>query len=404
LENQVQFSRNYKILVLASITASRAIYALNWYDLSPGLVQLASDFHVTLPSLGILESAFLLGAGLFQIPASFAAARWNPKSLAVAGMLTMGFANILFALSPNFGLLIILRFVLGIGASMFFSPALAVVATVFRNQRQGLAVGIYNGAFNVGGAIALFGWALLIPAYGWRVSLLFGGVLSVALGIENLLVIKHKTGVEKRNFSLAAKAVREVLVNKQIWLIAVGFIGLWAALYSVAQLVPYYEELAHGVNPYTAASLASIVFVVPIIAGPLGGHLSDSARNRKAFLLYPGIAFGIASALIGYASLTGTAAIMVVLGATDALVYMAMYTIPFESKQLREEQKAISISLINSVQISSSFVVPIIFSEIASSYLGFQGAWLMVGIFVLAFIPAVFFIKDPLSSKLRSIT
>ncbi len=379
-----------------SITVSRAVYALNWYDLSPGLAQLASDFHVSLPSLGILESAFLVGAGLFQLPASFAAARWNPKSLAVTGMLTMGVANVLFGLSPNFDLLIVLRFALGVGASMFFSPALAVVAPLFRDERQGLAVGIYNGAFNIGGAIALFGWAYLISYSGWRLALIIGGLLSIALALENLIVIKHETGVEKlqRNFAVAYRALMGVLHNKQVWLLGVGFIGLWAALYSVIQLVPYYEETVHGVNPYVASSFASIVFALPVFVGPLGGHFSDRMRNRKGFLLYPAIAFGVATALIGYAGIAATTAIMVIVGVGDSLVFMAMYAIPFESDELREEQKAISISLINSIQISGSLGFPIIFSAVASSSLGYSAAWIVAGIFVLVFLPAVLFVKD----------
>jgi MFS family permease len=401
LKIEDQFSNNYKILVLVSITASRAIYALNWYDLSPGLAKLAADFHVTLPSLGILESAFILGAGIFQIPSAFAAARWNPKLLAVSGMIAMGAANVLFSLAPTFDLLIVLRFVLGVGASMFFSPGLAVVAPLFRGQRQGLAVGIYNGAFNAGGAAALFGWALLIPLIGWRFSLLAGGLLSILLGIENQIVVKHDTGVQKtlRNLSNASSALRGVLVNKQIWLMSIGFIGLWAALYSVVQLIPYYEEIVRGADPFVASSLATIVFVLPIAIGPVAGHLSDKLHNRKAFLIYPGLAFGIATALIGYANVLETGAIMAVLGVTDALVFMALYAIPFESKELREEQKAIAISLMNSVQIAGSFIIPILFSIVASSFLGFQTAWVLLGAIALGFLPAAFFVKDPLKKN-----
>jgi MFS family permease len=389
-------SRNYRLAVLVTITASRAVYALNWYDLSPGLAQLARDFNVSLPSLGILESAFLVGAGIFQIPSSIAAARWNPKSLSVAGLLTMGAANLLFALSPNFDLLIFLRFVLGVGASMFFAPALAVVAPLFRGGRQGLAVGIYNGAFNVGGALALFGWTYVIEAYNWRIALMIGAVLSIVFGVLNLAVIKHETGVDNpaRNFAIAKNALKQVLRNKQIWLLSVGFIGLWGALYSISQLVPYYEQTVRGLNLYVATLLVTLVFLVPIVVGPLGGHLSDRLRSRKAFLLYPGLAFGVACALIGFANVAETVVIMAVIGASDALVYMAMYSIPFESTELRDEQRAISISLINSVQISGSFVVPIIFSAVATSSFGFQGAWIFVGVFVLIFVPVVLWIRD----------
>jgi MFS family permease len=395
--NSKELSTNYRIAVLISITFSRAVYSLNWYDLSPGLAQLARDFNVSLPSLGVLESAFLLGAGIFQIPASFTAARWNPKALAVGGMITVGVANVLFSLSQSFGFLIVMRFVLGIGASMFFAPALSVVAPLFKGQSQGLAVGIYNGAFNVGGAVALFGWNYLIALLGWRIALMIGGVLSIAFGAENFAVIRHQTGVANpsRNFAIARRALYGVLRNKQVWLLGVGFVGLWGALYSASQLVPYFEETIHGMNAFVASSLATIVFAVPIAVGPLGGLLSDRLGSRKGFLLYPTIILGLATAIIGFANLSLAIVIMVVLGATGALVYMAMYAIPFESEELRQEQKALSISLINSIQITGSFVAPILFSVVATSYLGFDGAWIFLGIFVLAFVPAVLWIREP---------
>lgn len=321
-------------------------------------------------------------------------------------MLTIGAANILFALAPNFELLIILRFVLGIGASMFFSPALAVVAPLFRNQRQGLAIGIYNAAFNVGGAIGLFGWTYLVADFGWRLALIIGAVLAIGFGLENFVVIKHETGVEKirRSFGMAKKALRDVLYDRQIWLLGIGFIGLWAGLYSIVQLMPYYEETVRGVSPLIASTLATIIFLLPIFVGPLGGHLSDRIRNRRVFLVYPTIVFAIATALIGYANIPAATAIMITVGVCDALVYMAMYAIPFESNRLRDEQKAISISLINSIQISGSFVVPIIFSAVAYSSLGFQGAWIFVGIFVLAFVPAALLVKDTFSKESQSVT
>ena len=58
------FSSRYKITVLLAIAIARVIYSLNWYTLSPGLYQVESGFHASIQSLGVLESAFLLGAGL----------------------------------------------------------------------------------------------------------------------------------------------------------------------------------------------------------------------------------------------------------------------------------------------------------------------------------------------------
>ncbi|MDG6998363.1 MAG: MFS transporter [Nitrososphaerota archaeon] len=388
-----RFSNRYKVIVLVSVTVARIIYSVNWFTLSPGLYQVANDFHATLPSLGILESTFLIGAGIFQVPASYAAARWNAKLLTLAGLGLIAFSNGLGSIVPNFTLLIVARFLLGIGVAMFFSPAIIIVAPMFRNESQGIALGLYNSAFSIGGVIGLFGWGYFVQVYNWRVGLLLGAVLAAFALFELQLTVKHGSH-EGTTWVDPRRALSVVLKDRQIWMMGLGMLGVWSAYYAVTQFMPFYETNVHSISPGLAGFMASIISITPIPGALFGGWLSDRLRNRKAFMLYPSIVFGAAVMLIGYANFAETLTLLVILGLMNSFAFTAMYAAPFQMAHLNVDQKAISISLMNGVQIAGAFILPIIFTLAASS-MGYEVAWLSAGLFVVVFVPLLGLILEP---------
>lgn len=388
------FSYRYKIAVLAAIAIARVIYSLNWYTLSPGLYQVESGFHATIQSLGLLESAFLVGAGLFQVPAAYAVTKWNARLLVTAGLVVIALANGLGSIAPTLAILTLLRFLLGVGAAMFFSPAIVIVAPLFRNERQGLALGIYNAAFNIGGSVALLGWAYLVQLYTWRTGLMIGAVLAAAATLLLIATIRHTEKDFVINETNPKLAVMGVFRNRQIWYLGLGIVGVWSASYAIAQFLPFFETSVNLVDPASASLLTSLIMVAPIPGAVFGGWLSDRSRNRKAFLLYPTIVFGMGTALIAYANLNESLVLISLLGIMQSFSFVSMYAAPFQMDELGVEQKGISISLMNSIQILGSFVVPILFTTVAAIY-DYTNAWIVVGVFALIFIPFLFLFKEP---------
>src|SRR2546429_9939213 len=103
-------------LVLGSVLTSRVIYTINWFNIAPllgatGLIALG--LSIDLPSQGLLTSSFLLGAGIFQIPAGIISARWGPKNTSQLGILILSLTGIGEGLSPNLPVILVARCRLG---------------------------------------------------------------------------------------------------------------------------------------------------------------------------------------------------------------------------------------------------------------------------------------------------
>src|SRR5437870_13460006 len=105
-------------LVLGSVLTSRVIYTINWFNIAPLLGatgHIALGLSVDLPSQGLLTSSFLLGAGIFQIPAGIVSARWGPKNTSQLAMLILSLSGLRDGLTANFAVLLVSRFLLGLG-------------------------------------------------------------------------------------------------------------------------------------------------------------------------------------------------------------------------------------------------------------------------------------------------
>ena len=106
--------------------------------------------------------------------------------------------------------------------ALFFGPGVTLVAKCFRRESQGFGVGVFNGAFYVGGALGLFVWSVLADLAGWRLSLAIGGVLGV-LGAFFLLT--YLPGEElHRGFVIKATDLRKVLSNR--WLLILSLLSI----------------------------------------------------------------------------------------------------------------------------------------------------------------------------------
>ena len=329
-------------LVLASVLSSRVVYTINWFNISPALPIIQSDLKIDQASIGLLTSSFLLGAGLFQIPAGVLSSRWGPKNTSQLGMLTLSLSAIGEGVSPNFPILFTSRFLLGIGAALFFAPAIGVLTPLFKHDEEGFVMGLYSAMFNVGGGLGLFAWAFLVEVWNWHVALVLGGIIGVVLVMFGQVVIPKDV---------------QVLTGQ-------------------------------------AGLIASLIMFAAILGGPVGGRASDLLRQRKVFMLIPGFAVALGLALIGIAPPDQMWLLIPIIGFMDAIVFSIEYASASQFPEVGQKYASLAISFMNSAQILGSFGVPIVFA-----ILGYPLGWYFLGGVAAATLLLVFWIQEPFKAN-----
>ena len=396
-KSEARSSRRW--LVLGSVLTSRVIYTINWFNIAPllgstGLIALA--LHIDLPSQGLLTASFLAGAGIFQIPAGIVSANWGTKKTSQLGMLVLSLSGIGEGLSPNFPTLFVSRFLLGIGAALFFAPAIGILTPLFREEEEGFVLGLYNSCFNIGGAIGLFGWVLVADFLGWRGGLVLGGLIGVISVLFGQVVIPRDKLVKRTE----RRPMRPVFKNRNIWLIAFGVLGLWGAIFSSASFLEAYTKDVHGISPYVAGLMASLIMFASIFGGPIGGKLSDHFRRRKIFIFLPGLVVSGGIILFGFSQPIALWFLIPLVGFMDSIVFSTMYASASQYPDIGHEYAPLGISIINSVQILGSYPIPIIFTLLVNQYpgnfsAGYSAGWLFMGALSAALITLILWVKEP---------
>jgi MFS family permease len=374
--------------VLSSVLTSRIIYTINWFNISPALILISNDLGLDKLALGVLSASFLLGAGIFQIPAGMASASWGPKNTSQLGMLVLSLGGVGEGLSANFPSLLVSRFLVGVGAALFFSPAIGILTPLFKPEEEGLVLGLYNSCFNIGGGIGLFVWVIVIDTLNWHLGLIVGGVLGlVSVGIGQLVIPRDSNSKPKR------RPMRRAFANRNIWIIAFGVLGIWGGIFTASQFLEYYLKTVLLFQDTIAGLLASLIMFASIFGGPIGGYFSDRLRQRKVFILVPGILTSIGIALIGVSPASGLWLIIPTVGFLDAMVFSTMYASVSQYPEVGHEYAPLGISIINSVQILGSFGVTIGFSLFASA--GFSLGWIFMGGLAFGMMLLIILLQEP---------
>ncbi|EQD29023.1 Major facilitator superfamily MFS-1, partial [mine drainage metagenome] len=157
--------------------------------------------------------AFLVAAGLMQVPAGLLSRRYGARALSLAGAGLLGAASLGCAWAPSFDALLVLRAAAGTGAALFFSPAIGLVAGLYPEGKRGLPLGSFTTAFSAGAALGVFGSALLVSATSWPVAFLAGGAGLLALTVIAVVTIPKSVGgptLRPANEE-SRRAVRDVL-------------------------------------------------------------------------------------------------------------------------------------------------------------------------------------------------
>jgi MFS family permease len=386
-------------LVLGAVLTSRIIYTINWFNIALLLGQfgrIALDLKVDLPAQGLLTSSFLLGAGIFQIPAGIVSARWGAKNTSQLGMLILSLSGIGEGLSLDFSTLLLSRFLLGLGAALFFAPAIGILTPLFREEEEGLVLGLYNSCFSIGGGIGLFGWVLVTDLIGWRGGLVFGGLIGVVSVLIGQIIIPRDKVLPRTQ----QRSMRPVFKNRNIWLISFGVLGLWGAIFNSSNFLEAYNKTAFGISAYIAGLMASLIMFASIFGGPVGGYLSDRFRRRKVFILIPGTLVSIGVMLFGISQPIELWFLIPLVGFLDAIVFATMYASASQYPEVGREYAPLGISIINSVQILGSFPIPIVFTFLVDAYgQNYSPGWFFMGGLALAMMMLVLGITEPFKAN-----
>jgi MFS family permease len=294
----------------SSLIITRIVYGINWFNVAAIFPLVALEFNKDVSLLGSASAAFFLGIGLFQIPAGIFAAKYNPRTSAIIGIMISSTAALLCGAVSEASQLIWLRFTVGVGMAFFFSSAVILIAKYGKRGFPGFSIGIMNSAHSMGGIIGIFAWIILAQMVGWRLSLIFSGGLGLVTAFLMIMTIPRSDltaehdGREDNNKAhrstrqgekLKISDALRVLSNRALAYLGLVLIGIqtaWAI--ELTFIVIYLQTL--GFSAELAGIIAILPLVFAIVSAPLIGAFYDKVRDTRKVLFICGVGMTMAIA------------------------------------------------------------------------------------------------------------
>lgn len=175
------------ILLVASL--SSFLVPFTGSSITVALPAMAAQFHAGAVTLGWITSAYIIAAAVFIVPFGRYADIIGRKKVFLGGIIVFSIASLACALAPSEEILILFRFLQGIGGAMLFSTSLAIVTQVYGPGERGAAIGITIATVYAGLSLGPFLGGILTDRFGWPAIFLVNlpiGLVTIALTLQGI--------------------------------------------------------------------------------------------------------------------------------------------------------------------------------------------------------------------------
>lgn len=390
-DNSDHILKQYKLATL-SLLLARVVYTINWFNIASIFYLIASDFREDIAMLGIISASFLLGVGLFQVPAGIMAAKFGPRKIAIYGIIIASSAALVTGLASDTTQIIVLRFIIGIGMACFFGPSVILVSRYLGKESEGLGIGLLNSAHALGGIVGLFGWVVLAEFVGWRATLILSGGLGISTAIMLSSTLLRDVEEITKEFKLKVSHVFDTIFNRSLIILGLTLLGFQAGSSMILTFSVFYFVDNLKINPIVAGLIGSLSLVVGLLSSPFFGKLYDKIGNARKLLFISGIIS--ASSLVGFAtdSLYVIIVSIIVAGFFLSAGFVIVYAKAKEINKALPQYQTLAVGFVNGVSLFGVLWVPVLFSSIVSR-LGYEIAWLLGCLVVILLILPVIRLK-----------
>lgn len=270
------------------------------------LYPMAVDLHVTMSRIQWVMIAYMLVLTVF-LPFFGKLGDIFPKNkLYSVGFSLFALGAFLNTTADSFGLLIAYRCLEALGASIMLSNAQAIIATIFKKERRGKALGLNGCIVAIGGMSGPALGGILINSFGWHSVFLPCIPVALAGAYYAYKMLPHSIKTDRKNFKFDYK----------------GFFYFTISLFAL--LLAISEGHSWGWNSLKIISLGVITLIFGVLFYIRDHHINYPLINFSMFKIKP-FTFGNLAVMTSYMAMY-TNSILLPFFLQEILKYNALKT------------------------------------------------------------------------------
>ena len=284
----------------------------------------ADTLGVTAAQIGLVVSAFGLARFLTNMPSAVISDRFGRRSILIGGALIAALGNVLSGFAPSLEILIVYRFIAGIGSAAFITGAVIFIADISEPTNRGRLMSVFQGAFLIGITLGPAVGGLIAEVGGIRAPFIAIGVVSLISAVWAFLRVPETrwskrdeeasspppspvADEEKPQAAAPSPSGRSMrgysfLLRKDFLLISLTFAGTFftrgGAMFTLLPLKASRELMF---SPGQVGLLLTLPSVFTFLLLPFVGAISD--RYGRKMVIVPGMAlFAVSLVVLGGSS------------------------------------------------------------------------------------------------------
>ena len=311
------------------------------------LPSIAIDLQADAKMISWIPMSFLVAGVMFMLPAGKLADIFGRKRAFLAGAAVASVLSASASMVQSIEMLIFLRFLQGVAMAMVFGSGLAMLVSVFSNEKRGMAMGWYSGSVYFALTISPFlggwvtehlGWRMvfwiqvplsavvfgllyfMVPgewrkeseegktSFDWTGSAIFAGwAITFVYGVSGLpnwiavitlvisacylgLFVWHQSRVENPLISM-----RLFTHNRVFSFSLAASVLMYSVNFPMAFLLSIFLQITKGLTPTHAGLIMLFQALTMAVIAPIAGRLSDRVEPRIVATL------GCAFCVLGFA-------------------------------------------------------------------------------------------------------
>jgi len=377
-----------KYLVEAFVFISYVLFAMAWVGGTASMGSIMSAMHIdSLASASFISGAVTIAKIVGTFAAAWLAAKFGIKyAFFIASLLIA--IGLLTPLAPNYELLLLSRFLMGLGGAfmiVYFNP---IVMHWFEPHERPAINGLNAVAFNVGTGIVLWKMSAINAFTGdWKMSLIAFSLASLLLSIAWLLVqFKPKDNISPSGEQLVEQySYIDGLKDKFNWIYGLTYSGL----------------LAFYICLFTFYPKAGISQSKWVIGFGIVGTLAGILYSKKRPLRLPIIRFSGAMMVVMIIGVTFSSSewlqtlCAIVLGFFIFFPITALVSIPHELPKMTGQRITVIFSLFYSISYLLSTVILWLFGKLVDINQGdFSASFVLISLISSTFFIGSFFLPE----------
>lgn len=267
----------------------------------PLLNTLQTSFGVGDAEAGLLMSMAVIPGIFLALPAGLVINKYGFRLLGFLSIISVVVGSLITALANTFAVVLIGRFILGIGGAFIVVGTPTLIPQWFSHKEFGKAMGIYAANMPVATIIAFSTANILArdPNLGWRYPFYVGTVAAFACALFFVVTVKEGPfGGEPKPIKMGE--VKQAIGTVEVWKASLVWVFFNTAAIAFLSWAPKWFHMYKGLEPFYASLWANVLMIAAMFFVPIFGWASSKIGRRKPFILTGSVTMGLALIAVAY--------------------------------------------------------------------------------------------------------